>query len=170
MKNKFKSLLTPILLGGAWGVFTYLLGSFISSRLSFTSFLFYPILFGGVAGIIACTFESRIPFARAITVGLISGFIYNILSPIFPFITSVIVGAILGGGLASDEGRLKDVFSRLIYILKGVFIFPFFIYVGGLLAGLQCFQGMGAPVLRTQQRREPPQGLLLQYMPLLKEG
>lgn len=136
MKNKFKSLLTPILLGGAWGVFTYLLGSFISSRLSFTSFLFYPILFGGVTGIIAFTFGSRIPFARAITVGLISGLIYHILSPVSPFLTSVLVGAGLGGGLASDEGRLKDVFSRLISILKGVFIFPFFIYVGGLLAGL----------------------------------
>lgn len=136
MKNKFKSLLTPILLGGAWGVFTYLLGSFISSRLSFTSFLFYPILFGGVTGIIAFTFESRIPFARAITVGLISGLVYHILSPVSPFLTSVLVGAGLGGGLASDEGRLKDVFSRLISILKGVFIFPFFIYVGGLLAGL----------------------------------
>src|SRR3989337_2766686 len=136
MKNKFKSLLTPILLGGAWGVFTYLVGSLVLSGFSLASFLFYPILFGGVTGIIAYTFESRIPFARAITVGLISGLIYHILSPISPFITSVIVGAILGGGLASDEGRLKDVFSRLIYILKGVFIFPLFIYVGGLLAGL----------------------------------
>ena len=136
MKNKFKSLLTPILLGGAWGVFTYLLGSFISSRLSFTSFLFYPILFGGVAGIIAFTFGSRIPFARAITVGLISGLIYHILSPISPFLTSVFVGASFGGSLATDVGKLKDVFRRLISILKGVFIFPFFIYVGGLLAGL----------------------------------
>ena len=136
MKNKFKSLLTPMLLSGAWGVFTYLLGSFISSRLSFTSFLFYPVLFGGVTGIIVCTFGSRIPFARAITVGLISGLIYHILSPISPFLTSVLVGAGLGGGLATDEGRLKDVLRRLISILKGVFIFPFFIYVGGLLAGL----------------------------------
>jgi hypothetical protein len=170
MKNKFKSLLTPILLGGAWGVFTYLLGSFISSRLSFTSFLFYPILFGGVAGIIACTFESRIPFARAITVGLISGFIYNILSPISPFITSVIVGAILGGGLASDEGRLKDVFSRLIYILKGVFIFPLFIYVGGLLAGLTNSIFGSNFIIWFFWGGWLSLGICIINMPLLKEG
>ena len=136
MKNKFKSLLIPMLLGGAWGVFTYFIGSLVLSGFSLAPLLFYPILFGGVTGIIACTFGSRIPFVRAITVGLISGLIYHILSPISPFLTSVLVGAGLGGGLATDEGRLKDVLRRLISILKGVFIFPFFIYVGGLLAGL----------------------------------
>lgn len=170
MKNKFKSLLIPILLGGAWGVFTYLVGSLVLSGFSLASFLFYPILFGGVAGIIACTFESRIPFARAITVGLISGLIYHILSPISPFLTSVFVGASFGGSLATDVGKLKGVFRRLISILKGVFIFPFFIYVGGLLAGLTSSIFGSNFIIWFFWGGWLSLGICIINMPLLKEG
>ena len=169
MKNKFKSLLTPILLSGAWGVFTYLIGSHILSGFSLASFLFYPVLFGGVTGIIACTFESRIPFVRAITVGFISGLIYHILSPISPFLTSVLIGAGLGGGLATDEGRLKDVFSRLISSLKGVFIFPFFIYVGGLLEGITSSIFGSNFIIWFFWGGWLSLGICIIYMPLFKE-
>ncbi len=136
MRDNFKSLLTPTLLGGVWGIFTYLLGSLILIQLPLTSFLFYPILFGGVTVVAAITLASRIPFTRALIIGLVSGFIYQILSPIFPLLSSVLVGASLGGGLVTDERELKDVFKRLLTILKGILLFPVFIYMGGLLASL----------------------------------
>ncbi|MGH7908578.1 MAG: hypothetical protein ACRENW_01865 [Thermodesulfobacteriota bacterium] len=170
MKNKFKSLLIPIFLGGAWGVFTYLIGSLISSGFSLASFLFYPILFGGVTVIIACTFGSKIPFVRAITVGLISGLIYHILSPISPFLTSVLVGAGLGGGLAAEEGKFKDVFNRLISVLKGIFFFPIFIYVGGLLAGLTSSIFGSNFIIWFFWGGWLSLGICIIYMPLLKEA
>ena len=136
MKNKLKSLLIPVLLGGILGVFTYCIGSFVLFRLPFTSFLFYPFLFGGIVVVIACTTESKIQFSKALIIGLISGFIYQILSPTLPLFSSVLVGASLGGGLAHDEGTFKDMFSRLFSILKGIVLFPIFIFVGGLLISL----------------------------------
>ena len=135
MKNKLKPLLTPVLLGGIWGVLTYLVGSLVLFRLPFTSFLFYPFLFGGIVVIVAFKIESKIQFTRALVVGLTSGFIYQILSPTLPFLTSVLVGASLGGGLAHDEGTFKDLLSRLFPILKGIILFPIIICVGGLFAG-----------------------------------
>ncbi len=136
MKNKLKSLLIPVLLGGIWGVFTYCIGSLVLFRLPFTSFLFYPFFFGGIVVVIACTTESKIQFSRALIIGLISGFIYQILSPTLPLFSSVLVGASLGGGLAHDEGTFKDMFSRLFSILKGIVLFPIFIFVGRLLISL----------------------------------
>ena len=170
MKNKFKSLFIPIFLGGAWGVFTYLIGSLILSGFSLASFLFYPVLLGGVTGIIACAFGSGIPFVRAITVGLISGLIYHILSPISPFLTSVLVGAGLGGGLSTEEGRLKDVFRRFMSILKGVFIFPFFIYVGGLVAGLTSSIFGSNFIIWFFWGGWLSLGICIIYMPLFKEA
>ncbi|MBI2487797.1 MAG: hypothetical protein HYW01_12815 [Deltaproteobacteria bacterium] len=136
MKNKIIPLLTPVLLSGFWGIFTYLLGAFILTQFPLTSLLYYPILFGGITLIIAITLESEIPFSRALIVGLISGFIYQILSPIFPFLSSILAGVSLGGGLIVDEGKLGDVFNRLFSILKGIFLFPVFVYTGGLVAGI----------------------------------
>lgn len=136
MKNKLKSLLIPVLLGGIWGVFTYCIGSLVLFRLPFTSFLFYPFLFGGIVVINAFTIESKIQFSRALIIGLICGFIYQILSPTLPLLSSVLVGASLGGGLAHDEGTVKDIFSRLFLILKGIILFPVIIYVGGMLVSL----------------------------------
>ena len=136
MGNKLKPLIVPIILSGFWGIFTYLLGAFTLSQFPLTSLLFYPILFGGITVIIAITLESEIPFLRALIVGLISGFVYQILSPIFPFVSSILAGVSLGGGLIVDEGKLGDVFNRLFSILKGIFLFPVFIYTGGLVASI----------------------------------
>ncbi|MGH7900725.1 MAG: hypothetical protein ACRENZ_03210 [Thermodesulfobacteriota bacterium] len=136
METRLKSLLTTLLLGGIWGVFTYCIGSFVLFRLPLTSFLFYPFLFGGIVVVIAFTIESKIQFTRDLVVGLISGFIYQILSPTLPLLSSVLVGASLGGGLAHDEGTVKDIFGRLFSILKGIIFFPVIIYVGGILVSL----------------------------------
>ena len=168
MKNNLKSFLTPTLLGGAWGVFIYLVGSLILVQLPLTSFLFYPILFGGITGVIASTLESKIPLTKALVVGLISGFIYQILSPIFPFLSSVLVGASLGGGLVAEKGDLKDVFNRLLSILKGIFLFPVFIYVGGLLASLTSSIFSSHFLLWFFWGGWVSLGVCLIYMPLLK--
>ncbi len=136
MRHKLQSLLIPALLGGAWGIFTYLVGTFILTLLPLASSLFYPVLFGGITVITTVTVKSKIPFERALIVGVISGFIYQILSPIFPVLSSVLVGASLGGGMVADGGKLGDIFDRLISILKGVFLFPVIIYSGGLITGL----------------------------------
>ncbi|HEX9830159.1 MAG TPA: hypothetical protein VGA94_00595 [Thermodesulfobacteriota bacterium] len=136
MKNKLKSMLIPIILSAFWGVFTYLLGASILTQFPLISLLFHPILFMGITLIIAVTLESTVPFSRALAVGFISGFIYQILSPIFPLLSSILAGVSLGGGLIVDEGKLGDVFSRIVSIVKGVFILPIFIYIGSLVAGI----------------------------------
>jgi hypothetical protein len=136
MKNKLKSMLIPLILCGFWGTFIYLFGTLIFTQSPLASFLFYPILFGGITAIITITIEPKIPFTRALIVGLISGFIYQILSPIFPFLSSILAGVSLGAGLIIDEGKLGDIFNRLFSILKGIFLFPAFIYSGGLVAGI----------------------------------
>jgi hypothetical protein len=170
MKTKLKSLLIPILLCGAWGVFTYLIVTFILTQSFIGSSLFYPILLVGIIGIVACTIEAKIPFTRAIIVGFISGLIYQILSPIFPLVSSILVGASLGGGLVYEEGNLKDVFSRILSILKGILLFPASIYLGGLLTTITSnifnmnfllwfFWGVWIGL-----------GICLIYMPLLKES
>ncbi|HWP93991.1 MAG TPA: hypothetical protein VNN20_17545 [Thermodesulfobacteriota bacterium] len=136
MNNKLKSMLIPLIICGFWGTFIYLLGTFIFDQSQIASFLFYSILFGGITSIVSVTLELRIPFIRALVVGLLSGFIYQVLSPIFPFLSSVLAGVSLGGGLIADEGKWGDFFNRIFSTIKGVFVLPFFIYTGGLITGI----------------------------------
>lgn len=133
MKNKLESVLITMLFGGAWGVFTYFFNSVLLAKLPFATFLFYPLLLGGIAVIIAIAFESRIPFERALLTGLISGFIYSLLSHVFPFLSSVLAGASLGGGFVAEEESLKNIFNRLLSTLKGIVLFPVFVYTGGFI-------------------------------------
>jgi hypothetical protein len=127
-------MLIPVVLSAFWVAFTYLLGVFILTQFPLMSLLFHPILFMGITLVIAVTLESAIPFSRALAVGFISGFIYQIISPIFPLLSSILAGASLGGGLMIDEGKLGDAFNRVLSIVKGVLILPTFIYIGSLVA------------------------------------
>ena len=136
MKNKLKSIFIPLILCGFWGTFIYLLGNFIFTQSRLTPFFFYPVLFTGITAIVSVTLVLRIPFRRALVVGLLSGFIYQVLSPIFPFLSSVLAGVSLGGGLINDDGKWGDFFNRVFSAIKGVFILPFFIYTGGLITGI----------------------------------
>jgi hypothetical protein len=136
MKNKLKTILIPLILCGFWGAFIYLFGTLMFGRSQIAFFLFYPVLFTGITAIVSVTLGLRIPFTRALLVGLLSGFIYQVLSPIFPFLSSVLVGVSLGGGLIADEGKWGDFFNRIFSAIKGAFISPFFIYTGGLVTGL----------------------------------
>ena len=130
MKNKLRSGLITVLLGGAWGAFAYFFNSVLLARFPFATLLFFPLLLGGITVIIAVAFETRIPFQSALFTGLISGFIYSLLSPLFPLLSSVLAGASLGGGLITEDGCLKNIFNRLFSTLKGIVLFPVFVYTG----------------------------------------
>jgi hypothetical protein len=136
MNNKIKSILISLILCGFWGTFIYLFGAFIFTKSPMASFLFYPVFFGGITSIVSMAIDLRIPFRRALVVGLLSGFIYQVLSPIFSFLSSMLAGVSLGGGLITDESRWGDFFNRIFSTIKGVFVLPFFIYTGGLITGI----------------------------------
>ena len=133
MRNNLKPILMALILCGFWGIFAYLVRGFILVRFPITSLLFFPFLFGGIAAIISMIIEKRIPFGRALLVGFISGFVYQLLFLIFPFFASILAGASLGGGLVAGDGKLGDILDRLLSVLKGVFLFPFFIYFGSFI-------------------------------------
>ena len=103
MKNKLRSGLITVLLGGAWGAFAYFFNSVLLARFPFATLLFFPLLLGGITVIIAVAFETRIPFQSALFTGLISGFIYSLLSPLFPLLSSVLAGASLGGWFITED-------------------------------------------------------------------
>ncbi len=141
MKTKTIRLLASILLSGFCGIAIHLIGAYILVRFPITSLLFFPLLFGGVAGIISMTIKKRIPFGRALLVGFISGFVYQLLFLVFPFFASILAGASLGGGLIAGDGKLRDILDRLLSVLKGVFLFPFFIYSGGFISSFMNLSG-----------------------------
>jgi hypothetical protein len=133
MKSILASVLVTVLLGGAWGVFTYFFNSILLDKFPFATFLFYPLLLAGIAIITPIAFESRIPFKRSLFTGLISGFIYSLLSPAFPFLSSVLAGASLGGGLVDEEKSSPNILNRLLSTLKGIVLFPVFVYAGSFI-------------------------------------
>ncbi|MGB7291473.1 MAG: hypothetical protein WBD99_04795 [Thermodesulfobacteriota bacterium] len=134
MKNKLKSFLVPMLIGGLWGVIIYLVSSLILSDVPFASSLFFPVLFGGIAGIFSISVRTGISAERAIIVGLLAGFIYNLLSPIFPLLASILLGVCIGAGLGRDSGKSFGVLYRFVRVVKGVLLFPIFIFSGNLVS------------------------------------
>jgi hypothetical protein len=134
MKNIFKSFMVPTIMGGLWGIIIYLFYSLILSNVPFSSFLFFPGLFGGIAGILSISVSTGISIERAIIVGLLAGFIYNLLSPIFPLLASILVGACIGAGLGRDSGKIFNFLYRFIRVVKGVLLFPIFIFSGNLVS------------------------------------
>ena len=135
MTTWLKSLLPTLLLGGIWGALTYAISSVLPSEIALPSFLFFPTLFTGIVFIIAIAIGSKIRCTRTITVGLVSGLVYQILSPSVPLLSSVLVGASIGS-IAHHEGNFRDLLDRSFSMLKGIILFPIFIFVGGLLTSL----------------------------------
>lgn len=136
MKSRLKPLLPTLLLGGIWGEVTYIISSVLLLEIPLVSFLFFPILFTGIVFIITFALGSKIKYSRTLIVGLASGFVYQVLSPALPLLSSVLVGASLGGGLSHNEGTFKDLLKRFFSILKGIILFPIFIFAGGVLTSL----------------------------------
>jgi hypothetical protein len=133
MKALLKSFIVPVLFSGAWGVMTYLLGDILLSRVPIGYMFFYPIIMTGVVVAAAISGGSGVPYARAALTGFITGFIYLLVSPMFPTLASVLAGASLGGGLSEGRGRFGGLLDGAVSTLKGMIIFPLVIYSGELL-------------------------------------
>lgn len=134
MKNKLKSFLVPMIIGGLWGVIIYLVSSLILSTFPIAASLFFPVLFGGIAGIFSICVRTGISVKRAIIVGLLAGSIYNLVSPIFPLFASILVGACIGAGLGRGSRKLFKLLDTLVRVMKGVLLFPILIFFGDLVS------------------------------------
>ncbi|HKQ33403.1 MAG TPA: hypothetical protein VJV40_09360, partial [Thermodesulfobacteriota bacterium] len=133
MKALLRSFIVPVSLSGAWGVMTYLLGDIFLSRVPIGYMFFYPIIMTGVVVAAAISGGSGVPYARAALTGFITGFIYLLVSPMFPTLASVLAGASLGWGLSEGRGRFGGLLGCAVSTLKGMIIFPIVIYSGELL-------------------------------------
>ena len=136
MKATIKSFIVPVLLSGAWGGITFLLGYALLNDLPMGYAFFYPILLAGVVLASALTGGHGVSGARAVLTGFISGFIYLLVSPMFPLFGSVLAGASLGGGLSQGGGRLGGFLGGIISTLKGMIILPLVILSGEFLGVL----------------------------------
>ena len=128
-----RSFIMPVSLSGAWGVMTYLLGYVFLSRVPIGYMFFYPIIMTGVVVAAAVSGGSGVSHARAALTGFITGFIYLLVSPMFPLLASVLAGASLGGGLSEGSGRFGGLLGGAVSTLRGMIIFPLVIYSGELL-------------------------------------
>lgn len=133
MKSLLRSFIVPVSLSGGWGVMTYLLGYIFLSRVPIGYMFFYPIIMTGVVVVAAVSGGSRVSHARAALTGFITGFIYLLVSPMFPLLASVLAGASLGGGLSEGRGRFGGLLDGAVSTLKGMIIFPIVIYTGEIL-------------------------------------
>jgi len=133
MKALLKSFVVPVLFSGAWGVMTYILGDIFLSRVPIGYMFFYPIIMTGVVVAAAISGGSNVSHARAALTGFITGFIYLLVSPMFPTLAAVLAGASLGGGLSEGRGRFGGLLDCAVSTLKGMIVFPIVIYSGEIL-------------------------------------
>ncbi|MCI0480506.1 MAG: hypothetical protein L0213_02835, partial [Candidatus Dadabacteria bacterium] len=64
------------------------------------------------------------------------GFIYLLVSPMFPLFASILVGACLGGGHSPGGGRFGGLLNGTISTLKGMIIIPLVITSGEFLGAV----------------------------------
>jgi len=121
MKRIPASIILTVLLSAAWGAAVSMLYRFFPNVIPYG--LYYPLILSGVAA--ASGIVRGIPLGRAAFAGLASGFVYTLLSPVFPLAGAVLSGACLGGGIARG-GRP----GILLQALKGALLFPLFIVSG----------------------------------------
>lgn len=134
MKRKFKDILFPLVISGLWGVGVFFVSSKMTHGFPFASILFYSLIFGGITGIFSISVRTGISLERALIVGLLAGFIYSLVSPIFPLLASILVGVCIGAGLGKDSGKVFNFLYRFLRVIKGVLLFPIFIFSGDLVS------------------------------------
>lgn len=138
MKRINGSIIFPVLLSGAWGVVVLMFySSFYGTIIPYG--LYYPLLLSGAA--VASGIFRGVPVSRAAFVGFASGFVYTLLSFIFPLLGAVLAGAVLGGGIA--HGGKPGI---LLQALKGALLFPVFV-VSGFYLSVLAFSGSAPTVL-----------------------
>jgi len=128
MKRRSKRSAVPVLLSGLWGTAVYLLTLTQLYELPFAGLLFYPVLITGPVLITSACKRRCGSYMNAALAGLVSGLIYQLVSPFFPLLASVLAGASLGGAL-SREG--SGFFTTALSALKGIVIFTVLIALGG---------------------------------------
>ena len=105
MKVDIFSLAARGILGGIWGLAAVISAYMFDAWLPMFSLLFYPLIFAGAVPLAVLYAGKDVPLLRAVSVGLISGLIYQLLSPVFPLFASVLAGASLGGGLSRNTEK-----------------------------------------------------------------
>jgi len=124
MRRIPSSIIFTVLISAACGAAVFTLYRLFPN--SIPAGLYYPIILSGVAaGSGMCR---GIPPTRAAFAGLAAGFVYALLSPLFPLAGAALSGACLGGGIT--RGGKPGVF---LPALKGALLFPLFIVTGAFV-------------------------------------
>jgi hypothetical protein len=131
MKRRTKRFAVPVLLSGLWGAAVYLLTLTQLYELTFTGLLFYPVLITGPVLIASACKRRGGSYMTSALAGLVSGLIYQLVSPLFPFLASVLAGASLGGALSREGGGF---FTTALSALIGIVVFTVLIALGGIIS------------------------------------
>lgn len=126
-------LATPFLLSGLWGLAAFVMGYMLLNKVPMGLGFFYPLLLAGVTVVATSGMRKGIPFTKAGFAGFASGFVYMLISPMFPLIAAILSGACLGGGLSSPGGRMGGLLGVVVSTLKGAVLFPVFVLSGEFL-------------------------------------
>lgn len=135
MKVDIFSLAARGILGGIWGLAAVMSAYMLDGWLPTFSFLFYPIIFAGAVPLAVLFAGKEVPILRAVSVGVISGLIYQLLSPVFPLFASVLAGASLGGGLSRSTETTGGLLELILNTLKGSVIVPLVVVTGSFIGG-----------------------------------
>jgi len=138
MKRIPSSIILAVLLSAAWGAAVFILYRLFPNAIP--AGLYYPLVLSGVA---AASGECRgIMPGRAAFAGLAAGFVYALLSPLFPLAGAALSGACLGGGIT--RGGKPGV---VLPALKGAILFPLFIVTGIFVGAFVQYAGPFLPAL-----------------------
>ena len=124
MRRIPSTIIFTVLISAAWGAAVFILYRLFPNAMP--PGLYYPLILSGVTA--ASGVCLGIQPARAAFAGLAAGFVYALLSPVFPLAAAALSGACLGGGIA--RGGKPGVFLQA---LKGALLFPLFIVTGAFV-------------------------------------
>ena len=130
--------------GGLWGLTAVVLAYVLEGWSPVLSALFYPLIFAGAVPAAVLFSGNKLPVMRVVFVGLVSGMIYGLLSPLFPLLAAILAGASLGGGLAQNSDKPGDSLALILSTLKGALVLPILILIGSIISGPLSI-GAGAP-------------------------
>ncbi len=135
MTKYIKDLPISILLSGGWAVFAHMIITILPHGQP-VNMMFFLLLFAGVTVIISLVSSTAVSVSRSLLVGLISGFIYELLTPGFPFIAAVLAGISLGGGLCTANQGFGAFLKKMVSVVKGLTFFPIVVLLAGFTASV----------------------------------
>ena len=135
MNVRIAALLIRGLVGGLWGLLAVIAAYMFYAWLPMFSLLFHPLIFAGAVPAAVLFSGKNVTAMRAVFIGLVSGLIYQLLSPISPLLASVLAGASLGGGLAENSDKPVAIPGLILRTLRGALILPLIILTGTIVSG-----------------------------------